>query len=287
MKRLVYAVVCLVWLAFGLLSGAGAQGYTILGSGWAQAINDSGQVVGQSSGAFLWKNGVTTNLSCPSGDDGPAANDISDNGQIAGFCSIPYTPDTVACFWQNGAFTALPNLMGCSTGIAFGVNLNGLNVGACQNNAGKWLPCLWQNGTCTGLPLLPGSNGPINRACAINDSGQIVGWSGSEACLWQNGTPTDLGAGEAFDINDCGQVVGVHTNSAGITEACLWQNGTCTGFGVPTGYAVSIAQGINDAGQAVGYAYNQARTMEVACLWENGRCTDTQRSAGIDQQRCS
>ena len=65
---------------------------------------------------------------------------------------------------------------------------------------------LWQNGAMTDLGTLGGT--PDNSAAfAINNAGQVVGWSDitpltgtdrysfEHAFLWQNGTMTDLGLG--------------------------------------------------------------------------------------------
>jgi len=78
---------------------------------------------------------------------------------------------------------------------------------------------LWQNGSRQDLGVLPGHN--ASSALAINDEGQVVGWSGrpngslSTAFLWQNGIMQNLGflpgdnSSRAVSINNAGQVVGI------------------------------------------------------------------------------
>src|SRR2546429_6713778 len=73
----------------------------------------------------------------------------------------------------------------------------------------------------------------MSGASAVNEAGQVVGWSqGSypdpiHAFLWENGTMTDLGTlggstAQAYDINDKGQGVGVGSSSSRINHAVLW-----------------------------------------------------------------
>jgi probable HAF family extracellular repeat protein len=223
-----------------------------LGSGsYAVGINESGQVVG-SNGAlvFLWRNGAVTSLGQG------YANAINSSGQIVGTNSFP---DGHAMLWQNGTTTDL------GRGYAAAINASGQIVGGSRGEAfqpfGRMLgfpdshALLWQNGTMTDL-------GP-GYAAAINASGQIVGSSNSHAVLWQNGMMTDLGVGYPSAINNSGQVVG-GTNPADFRNghALLWDNGKMIDLNsflpLNSGWTLTNATGINDAGQIVGNGYNGA-----------------------------
>jgi probable HAF family extracellular repeat protein len=91
-------------------------------------------------------------------------------------------------------------------------------------------------------------------------------------------TITDLGllgglGSESRALNNHGQVVGDAATGDGNTHAFLWQNGQLTDLGTAPGYTSSIALGINDKSQVVGYVttgngYNGGTTQ--AFLWENG-----------------
>jgi probable HAF family extracellular repeat protein len=88
-------------------------------------------------------------------------------------------------------------------------------------------------------------------------------------------TLTDLGtfgsvqSAQAADVNDAGQVVGIAGN-----RAFLWQNGSKIDLGALGGSA-SSAQGLNEAGQIVGYSrLTTTAPATHAVLWANGGITD-------------
>jgi probable HAF family extracellular repeat protein len=138
--------------------------------GLAAAINDEGQVVGQSGScttplaaasnqhAMLWQDGVPSDLGTLGGVTNNAALAINNWGQIVGFSDLP----------------------GDSTGHAF----------------------IWQHGVMSDIGTLPGAGCPamcLSSAWGINDAGQVVGQSCDEngdcrAFLWQDGVMRDLNA---------------------------------------------------------------------------------------------
>ena len=100
-------------------------------------------------------------------------------------------------------------------------------------------------------------------AMAINNAGQVAGYSGSRlaarAYLWTpGGTVQDLGTlgGEsswAYAINQSGQVAGGSTVADGNQHAFLWTPGQgMQDLGTLPGALSSTARGINDLGQVVG-----------------------------------
>lgn len=91
---------------------------------------------------------------------------------------------------------------------------------------------------------------------------------GNNLFLWQKGTLTSLGGlggvdhggGEAFFINNSGQIVGTSVTADGSEHGFLWQNSIMTDLNdvIPTNSNLTIVsgRGINNAGQIVGYGSN-------------------------------
>ena len=123
----------------------------------------------------------------------------------------------------------------------------------------------------TDLGTLKG--GPVSAATAINDLGQVVGYSFTsgyqsiEAFLWKDGVGMiSLGTlggnySDAEDINNLGQIVGFSskTNSGQDTYAFLWEGGVMSDLNSliseDSGWLLTEARGINNTGQIVGSGY--------------------------------
>jgi probable HAF family extracellular repeat protein len=285
--------------ADGELLDLGADGERSFG--WD--IGADGQVVGivqtvgatsQEDGpmrAVLWTDGTATELPTLGGDFSQALA-INDSGDIAGASSVESGTSAVvyACRWQNGQAENLGTLGGYS--VANDLNDQGWIVGG-SGIAVDGTPAsvvaagaravLWQDGEFIVLGTL---GGDISQARAINETGQIAGYSttgpdqtfpgpGMHAFLWEDGTMTDLGTltgGEtslAFAINEAGQVVGTSISPDAPSyvttgySAVLWHDGAIANLNdlIPadSGWWLSTAYGINDAGQIVGAGYYYGR----------------------------
>jgi len=103
--------------------------------------------------------------------------------------------------------------------------------------------------TFTQLSSIDGTNSGAN---AINEHGQVVGFTAAGAVVWNGTSPTllagllggDQNGSTATGINGAGQIVGVNAWGA----AAAWNGATQT----PLEPGNSNAWGINDAGQSVG-----------------------------------
>ena len=179
---------------------------------------------------------------------------------------------------------------------AVAVNNAGAAVAACYNY-GMYPHGYVHGDGNTALGGVPGFR--YTSAAAINDAGQIAGSvqngrtdaQGAEvahAVMWTAGEPVTLGAlggdySRALAINSSGDIVGkadlprayfaasLHGYSRR-THAFLWRGGRMTDLQT-LGGDNSLACGINDHGQTVGYSETQGGDVH-ACLWQNGTPVD-------------
>jgi len=236
--------------------------------GWPtfpMAVNNNGEVVGNSvtsahqGRAFLWTRAAgTQDLGTISGMSSGRA--INSKGQIAGVFGQPGKEQLFSWTRESGMqdlhIAAIPTAIN-DLGQIVGYDTNA------QPHAFLW-------SRSTGLQDLGTLGGCCSQATAINNSGQVVGWSfppnGSPAhpFVWTaEGGMHDLGfPGEAYAINNAGQAVGFY--SAGTqSHAFLWSEvlgredlGSLDG-------TTSVAFDINDNGCVIGISGAHSRSF----LW--------------------
>ncbi|MFG1765350.1 hypothetical protein ACGFIH_18585 [Micromonospora parva] len=133
------------------------------------------------------------------------------------------------------------------------------------------------------LGTLSGGDG---AATAMNDRGDIVGWStvaggARHAVLWRHGVITDLGVlpgdtdSAAVDVNEFGDVAITSFGSDYLTRAVLWRDGQLRDLGT-LGGENSVAIGVNDRRQVLGTSEPDG-DMPHRFLWRNGVFTDLGR----------
>ncbi|HZW08862.1 MAG TPA: GC-type dockerin domain-anchored protein [Phycisphaerales bacterium] len=165
---------------------------------------------------------------------------------------------------RAGEIQTLPSLGGWAS-FAYDVNEHGQVVGEAYLAGDEVAHAvLWTDGVATDLGAIAGSS----AAWAINDGGQVVGWSGTggflnTAVLWENGSLLDLGAdmhaagsSVAWDITEGGLVVGQASLDGGFPAGFVW-NGPGTGMeaGTIPGYNGGANKGVNESGVTVGHGY--------------------------------
>jgi probable HAF family extracellular repeat protein len=285
---------------------------TFEGGTIARGVNSSGHVIGQSQKrvdgspqlrAFFWDGDP---IEYPRDDlgtlGGPssAGRGINDVGQVVGFSRISATSTE-----QRGFVTekdaggtmhlvALGTLPGFSS-EALAINESGQIAGRLSSTSSSspissGQAVLYEkdaNSVMKMKPLdvlLPGDT--YSEAWAINDSGQVVGESGSDedhgqAFLYSGGSMKALGIlpgqsfSEAFGIDNSGQIVGWSYSSRTRVQgrAFLYRNGEMEGLGTLPDDTYSMARAIDEHGRVVGQS-RDASGQNRAFLWENGEMTD-------------
>ena len=267
----------------GVLGGVSSTG---------SAINNLGQVagyerpaVGASSAVLVAADGSYLNLGNMGGTfPGSLANGINDLGQVTGAAG----PPTGVCGVSH-AFLTSPNaaltpandlgaLRVCGNSDGYGVNNSSEVVGYSQAIVGLAVvqrAMYWSAatgmvnlGVLGSTPAFPAFFGNTSTAVAINDAGQIIGFSSfdnmpqlgyTHAFLTSaTGTMQDLGTlggngAVASGINNLGQIVGNATLAGdNLSHGFLYTSSTMTDVNsliVSPGWEIINAARINDNGQ--------------------------------------
>ncbi|HTD44597.1 MAG TPA: hypothetical protein VK687_10465 [Bryobacteraceae bacterium] len=280
----------------GLTIASGQQLYTVHDLGTlggtqsnAAGINESGQVAGASTTAssltHAFRTAPNSAINLLTDDLGTlgglysGASGINASGQVIGLSTdgtgayLSYRTAPGAPI--NPASDALGTLGGITHGISTivnGIDDAGRAVGESVTISG--FPHAFR--TAPNSPINPATDdlgtfgGQSSSAVSINKNGDIVGTylpavSGAYpyAVLLKGGAVTvigGLGLGGVASLNDMDQVA-INVNE----QAAVWSNGTVT----PLAPLVSAALGINNSGQAVGYA-PAGTAPQHAFLYTNG-----------------
>jgi probable HAF family extracellular repeat protein len=227
----------------------------------AYGINNLGQVVGDAFGhPFIFSRGVgMTDLGFAG-----FAYKVNSKSEVIGQSSVP----PHAFVWTNGSSIDLGTLGGNGVSSAYGINNQGEVVGQATGlnffHAFVWT----RSGGMRDLGTLDGNTTSTSGASAVNDLGQVVGSSYSQALgtthavYFSDHGVLDLGTlgglSSAHALNNLGQVVGDSYTAFGdhafITDL---QGGPIIDLNalIPpdSGWDhLFTADGINDAGQIVG-----------------------------------
>jgi len=175
--------------------------------------------------------------------------------------------------------TAIPQVENSLATIGVSINANGEVAGYAYSHTMQQQAFVYSNGVSVALPTLGGSR---SAALAINDSGQVVGWSetsnpGAHRAFAYSSTSglSDLGTvggnqSAALAINSAGQIVGYSTISQLLDNqyrSFVYQSGLMSTVALSTvGVQDSFAYSINSSGQIAGTLYSAEFQYGVAFL---------------------
>jgi len=251
---------------------------------------------------FAWQDGVMSELPTLGGYDGYAAG-VNNQGRVVGWAENTIHDPTCAgtqglqfeaVIWgpRLNQMTQLPPLTPDPDSAATAINDKDQVVGisglcsVAVGGASAEHALLWENGVPTDLGNIGGQ--AWNTPVALNNQGQIVGFANTSgdvnaalsptAFIWTKasgmkpippyGTDTnDI----AFDVNEKGQIVGQSFNAnSGASRAVFWQNNVLSDLNTlviqPTSLYLTLAQGINDAGEIAGTAIDASSGETVGFL---------------------
>jgi probable HAF family extracellular repeat protein len=281
----------------GTLGGTFSQGFGVNDKGWVVGFSTTEGDVGLH--AFLWRDGVMTDLGTLGGSDPlpySLALSINNRGEIVGFSETSiadpsgenFCGDFLVCLpvvWRRGAITTLP-ILGGNNGVATDINGRGEVVGrtdgsqfdpACDPSF-TGTPVLWEKGRVHELPTIPGDH--HGNVESINDTGQASGFTfdcqtGSfHPVLWQNGKAMAITGLEPVDINNRGEATGTGGDE-NVQQAVLWKNGVVTILETLPDTAESHGNSINDKGQVTGQSCSPNGWPDCTVfVWRNGIVRD-------------
>jgi probable HAF family extracellular repeat protein len=261
--------------------------------------------------AFLWKDGVITDLGALSGIGGSFVNDINAKGVVTGMSLNGGTtpvfgglPLFDAVVWKNGDIIDLGTFGGHASyagaindhdqvvGFALNSTPDSFDLGSsCQNfpMPMQMHAFIWQDGFLRDLGTLGGTD---SCALFVNERGQAAGHSFTDSVvnastglptihpfLWDDEKMIDLhtlGGTLAFanGLNNRGQVAGASTLAEDQEfHAFLWDKGQLMDFGSLGGFFVEVI-GFNDLGEIVGKADVPGSLTYHAFVAKNGVMTD-------------
>ncbi len=280
----------------------------------ARGINDRGEMTGYSE--YGWGggclgfvyNGTMTALDVLPGDDNLRPVAINNSGDV-----LARGWHDLATYWRSviyrdGTVIPIGTLVDNPWTFARDINDLGDVVGFCEEpELYQMWPFLWHDGVMTRLELLPGDTS--GEACAINNRGQVVGYSCAEngpqrAFLYEDGSLIDLGAlygiddSRAIDINDQGWVVGY-----GNGKRFLYRDGVLSYLedliDPASGWILRDVSAMNNRGQIVGTGTNslgethaflltevpEPATLMLLSLGMAALCRRGARASGLHKQR--
>jgi len=263
----------------GFIYTPGTNSYVNLGTSFfPRAINDLGQVCGNSGNDVLFYDGTFHDVGVPLGGTSPCkAYNLNNAGEITGQVGIGggvvhgflYNPANPS----NNGYTDLGTLSGVSTDTCYGSSINtaGQVEGDSTVTGGNTHAYIWTNGVMKDLGTF---GGPDSSGIHVNDLAHATGTAQTSASgttpatwishifFWDGTTLHDCGAlaGDSYanagGMNNHDVIVGLSILNAAASNtasrAVIYQNGTLANLNTlitpSSGFTLVGGTGINDSG---------------------------------------
>ena len=260
--------------------------------------------------AFLWQDGVATDLGALPGTNNSGVSGINAQGTVIGVSEnglvdpVINFPDLEPVIWKNGSIIDL-GTFGGDFGQANAINSRGQVAGFATNTISTPVSLaafgcdvdlavptetrafIWEGGAIQELGTLGGTD---SCAVFINERGQVAGYSFTDLTtnppvhpfLWHHGIMLDLGTlGGTFALtnalNNHGDVAGLSfLTGDSVFHPYLWHRGVLSDLGT-LGGDTGNAESLNDAAEVVGEADlpgTSGSQLHHAFFWQHGVMTD-------------
>lgn len=234
----------------------GMQDLGSLGSGTdadAQAINESGQVIGTATtssapgscfavtlSSFIWDRKHGMRDLGGFGGTCTYANALNNSGQVVGVSNLPGDQSWRAFLWEQGKLRDLGGTLGGVSTLANAINEKGEAVGHADLPGDVYFHATLWGKVGQILDLGTVGNDPCSLGLAINDKTQVIGLSSPSDCvhfdvsrpfLWENDSMVDLNTlippnaplqlVYAYTINNRGEIAGDGVDANGFAQSFL------------------------------------------------------------------
>jgi probable HAF family extracellular repeat protein len=199
----------------------------------ASKVNERGEVLvtmvrfDGTTTTLLWRDGHVTDLGLYAGVD------INDLGHVLG-STLDESGQVRPFIWRQGTIEYLPVPAG-HTAYPIAMNNKQWVVYRVIDQTDISSAVLWHDGVFSELQGLGGPNPAVTVPLAINDRGEVIGYSVDpdknwiHAVIWRHATMTDLDALGApretvlRALNNSGQAVGYYPTTENGEQAVLWR----------------------------------------------------------------
>lgn len=251
--------------------------------------------------AAVWKDGIKTDLACPTGNNYNHANSVYVTGgsvYVAGFCQASFgATSSIPVVWKDGVITVLSSVASYFA-AANSVYVSGGSVYVagyyCAPGVGA-IAAVWKDGVRTDLTDAGiSADARVNAVYVSGGSVYAVGYyfdgATNIAAIWVDGAKTDLtdpaavsnATASSIYVSDGDVYIAGSYNDGANYIAVVWKNGVPTELTATAGsdaWATSIY--VSGAVYVTGYYNDSISGHTIATVWKDTVRTDLTDGATV------